>query len=33
MIDMASSMLDSDRDGSSIDDIASMAQKYMTGGK
>jgi|RhiMethySRZTD1v2_1073278.scaffolds.fasta_scaffold938190_2 hypothetical protein len=33
MMDMASSMLDSDRDGSSIDDIASMAQKYMTGGK
>jgi len=33
MFDMASSMLDSDRDGSAMDDIASMAQKYMTGGK
>lgn len=31
MIDMASSMLDSDRDGSAMDDIASMAFKYMTG--
>ncbi|MGE3466128.1 MAG: DUF937 domain-containing protein [Pyrinomonadaceae bacterium] len=30
MIDMASNMLDSDRDGSSLDDIASMAYKYMT---
>ncbi len=30
MIDMASNMLDSDRDGSSLDDIASMAFKYMT---
>lgn len=30
MIDMASSMLDSDRDGSALDDIASMAFKYMT---
>jgi hypothetical protein len=30
MIDMASNMLDSDRDGSSMDDIASMAYKYMT---
>ncbi len=30
MIDMASNMLDSDRDGSAIDDIASMAFKYMT---
>ncbi len=31
MIDMASSMLDSDRDGSAVDDIASMAFKYITG--
>ncbi|MBK7394472.1 MAG: DUF937 domain-containing protein [Chloracidobacterium sp.] len=30
MIDMASNMLDSDRDGSAMDDIASMAFKYMT---
>jgi hypothetical protein len=30
MLDMASSMLDSDRDGSAVDDIASMAFKYMT---
>lgn len=30
MMDMASSMLDSDRDGSALDDIASMAFKYMT---
>jgi len=30
MIDMASNMLDSDRDGSSLDDIASMAMNYMT---
>jgi hypothetical protein len=30
MIDMASSMLDSDRDGSAMDDIASMAFKYIT---
>ncbi len=30
MIDMASKMLDRDGDGSSIDDIASMAFKYMT---
>jgi len=30
MMDMASNMLDSDRDGSSLDDIASMAYKYMT---
>ncbi|MFZ1699696.1 MAG: DUF937 domain-containing protein [Pyrinomonadaceae bacterium] len=30
MIDMASSMLDSDGDGSALDDIASMAFKYMT---
>lgn len=28
MIDMASSMLDKDRDGSSLDDIASMAMNY-----
>ena len=33
MIDMASSMLDSNKDGSITDDIASMAQKYMAGGK
>jgi hypothetical protein len=31
MVDMASNMLDSDRDGSAVDDIASMAYKYMTG--
>ncbi|MFT3744638.1 MAG: DUF937 domain-containing protein [Pyrinomonadaceae bacterium] len=31
MIDMASNMLDSDHDGSAMDDIASMAYKYMTG--
>ncbi len=30
MIDMATNALDSDRDGSSLDDIASMAYKYMT---
>ena len=30
MIDMASSMLDSDRDGSALDDIASMAFDYFT---
>lgn len=30
MFDMASNMLDQDRDGSSLDDIASMAYKYMT---
>lgn len=30
MLDMATSMLDSDKDGSVIDDLASMAQKYMT---
>lgn len=30
MMDMASSVLDSDRDGSAMDDIASMAYKYMT---
>jgi len=30
MIDMASNMLDSDHDGSAMDDIASMAFKYMT---
>ncbi len=30
MMDMASSMLDSDHDGSAMDDIASMAFKYMT---
>lgn len=30
ILDMASSMLDSDHDGSSLDDIASMAMKYMT---
>jgi hypothetical protein len=30
MMDMASNMLDSDRDGSAMDDIASMAYKYMT---
>jgi len=30
MTDMASSILDRDRDGSSLDDIASMAFKYMT---
>ena len=31
MVDAATSMLDQDRDGSSLDDIASMAYKYMTG--
>ena len=31
MMDMASSMLDKDHDGSAMDDIASMAFKYMTG--
>ncbi len=31
MLDMASNALDSDRDGSAVDDIASMAYKYMTG--
>jgi len=31
MIDMASNILDSDHDGSAMDDIASMAFKYMTG--
>lgn len=30
MMDMASSMLDSDRDGSAMDDIASMALNYIT---
>jgi hypothetical protein len=30
MIDMASSYLDQDRDGSAMDDIASMAYKYIT---
>jgi hypothetical protein len=30
MLDMASNMLDSDHDGSAMDDIASMAFKYMT---
>jgi len=30
MLDMASNMLDSDRDGSAVDDIASMAFKYIT---
>lgn len=30
MMDMVSGMLDSDRDGSAMDDIASMAMKYMT---
>ncbi|MBK8304158.1 MAG: DUF937 domain-containing protein [Pyrinomonadaceae bacterium] len=30
MLDMASNMLDSDHDGSAVDDIASMAFKYMT---
>ena len=30
MLDMASRILDSDGDGSSMDDIASMAMKYMT---
>lgn len=30
MIDMATNALDRDRDGSSLDDIASMAYKYMT---
>ena len=33
MMDAASSMLDSDRDGSAMDDIASMAFKAMTGGR
>jgi hypothetical protein len=33
MLDMASSMLDSNKDGSITDDIASMAQKYTAGGK
>ena len=33
MMDMISGMLDSDRDGSAMDDIASMAFKHMTGGK
>ena len=33
ILDMASNMLDSDRDGSSLDDIASMAFKHMMGGK
>ena len=32
MMDMATSMLDSNKDGSITDDIASMAQKYMAGG-
>lgn len=31
MMDLASSMLDSDRDGSAMDDIASMALNYITG--
>ncbi len=31
MLDMASSMLDSDRDGSAMDDIASMAMNYISG--
>jgi hypothetical protein len=31
MMDMVSGMLDRDGDGSSMDDIASMALKYMTG--
>ena len=31
VVDMASNMLDSDHDGSAVDDIASMAYKYMTG--
>ena len=30
ILDMATNMLDSDKDGSVIDDLASMAQKYMT---
>lgn len=30
VLDMASSILDSDRDGSALDDIASMAMKYMS---
>lgn len=30
VMDMASAMLDSDHDGSALDDIASMAMKYMT---
>ena len=33
MMDMASSMLDSNKDGSITDDIASMAQQYMARGK
>lgn len=33
MIDMANSMLDSDRDGSAMDDIASMAFNYMRGNR
>ena len=33
MMDMLSGMLDSDRDGSAMDDIASMAFKQMMGGK
>lgn len=33
MMDMLSGMLDSDRDGSALDDIASMAFKNMMGGK
>ncbi len=33
MLDMASSYLDQDRDGSAMDDIASMAYKYMTNNK
>lgn len=31
VLDMASAVLDSDHDGSAVDDIASMAYKYMTG--
>ena len=31
VLNMASNALDSDHDGSSLDDIASMAYKYMTG--
>lgn len=31
MIDMASGLLDSDHDGSAVDDVASMAYKYITG--
>jgi hypothetical protein len=33
MMDMVSGMLDSDRDGSAMDDIASIALKYMTGSR